>query len=168
MNFVNNNFVGKTFKVLLVNVIGKWTGGVVAPGQSNNKPAQGGAQQAAATASPSPTASAHATAQHSPVPSPTATTSVANGTVLGKMKTTKGSVLGAFTKESAEIELKDGKKYFVDDTLNVPQDKPIVASAVSAKKVTTTTDWIGMIVGSLMLASTAGLIFKKVQKMRNK
>jgi hypothetical protein len=166
MNFVNNNFVGKSFKVLLVNVLGKWNGNVVAPGQStaNNKPAQGGVQQsskAAAAPSPSTTAGVQTTPMPSTNASPAAQT-VANGTVLGKMKLSKGSVLGAFTKESAEIQLKDGKKYYVDNTLDVPQNKPIVAAAVSTKKTAPSWNWIIVSAFGTILGGVA--LYKKFKK----
>jgi len=140
MNFVNNNFVGQTFRVVLVNVMGKWTGNVVPPGQKAPSPAQGGAQQIAqapksdTSATPKPSASTQplSTAQPAQVAQNTNKTARV-GKVLGKMTMNEQNTkLGL--KNSAEIMLSGGQKYYVDDTLAIPQDKPIIAAAVGPNK----------------------------------
>ncbi len=164
MNFVNNNFVGKTFRVVMVNVLGKWTGSVVPPGQS-----------ALATGGPNNVdnhndAVAGVSAENTPAPSASsAPQEVADGTVLGKMTLDKaGKVLGASTsKQGATISLKDGHKYVVDDTLNVPDEKPIVAAAVGVNKKTTQVfDWKWLFAGLVVLPFAGIYVVKRIKNKK--
>ncbi|MDQ3099561.1 MAG: hypothetical protein M3Q44_07505 [bacterium] len=162
MNFVNNNFAGKTFRVVMVNVLGKWTGSVV-PAGHKAPAAQGGSNNNAvagvsSATTPAPTVQPSASLATTPK-------EVADGTVLGKMTINKaGKVLGASTKQAATIDLKDGHKYLVDDTLNVPNDKPIVAAAVGMNtKSVSGFEWQWLLAGFMILPFAGIYAIKRVK-----
>jgi hypothetical protein len=80
----------------------------------------------------------------------------------------EGKVLGASTKQPATIALADGHKYLVDDTLNVPNDKPIVAAAVGMNtKTATIFDWQWLFAGLLILPFAGVYAVKKVKNRLN-
>lgn len=143
MNFVNNNFVGKTFRVLLVNVFGEWGGRVRSSNEAatsqNQAPAIGGV-------------SADSSSATSPTPQPT-TQPIASSTNLspedannpvGANNSTKitnrSQVLGSMTNnpsgEGFSLVLDDGRTYFSDDTIQTTQQPPLVAADVQARSET--------------------------------
>jgi hypothetical protein len=139
MNFVNNNFIGRTFRVLLVNVFGEWGGRVRGSNKpaniQNQAPAVGGIT-ATPTTAPSPT----------PKDTTQATASVTNLSPAGAdnyptdsspNSTTRGSqVLGSMTENPSGsgflLVLDDGRTYFSDDNIQTPQQLPLVAADIQA------------------------------------
>lgn len=168
MNFVNNNFVGQTFRVLLVNVFGNWTGQVRKEGEQpapqpenlanasdTSTPAIGGSEQSENQSSGSNQSTVAETAYSAP-------TQIANS------NTNKGKVLGTMTKRNQDsgfsLNLADGRSYYTDDTVQVPASAPLIASIVEEN---TSGGFNYLWLLSLGLVPVAYVGYKKYQVIRN-
>lgn len=139
MNFVNNNFVGKTFRVLLVNVFGEWGGRVRSSNEpataQNQAPAIGGVTPTSTTApSPTPKATTQAIASATNLsPADANNSATANNP---NSTTRRSQVLGSMTNNPSgagfSLVLDDGRTYFTDDTIQTTQQPPLVAAEVQA------------------------------------
>lgn len=168
MNFVNNNFVGQTFRVLLVNVFGNWTGQVRKEGEPKttaqqpqpqvNTPAIGGA-----------TVTQDTTDEQTSMNQNTSGDSNANQQIANVQRPKASSqVLGTMTKrndsEGFSINLADGRTYFTDDTVQVPESAPLVASIVEKNDQDSGFNYLWLL--SLGLLPAGYLGYKKYQQTK--